>query len=313
MTGTNIYVSIMFALYFIAKAYLLSPVLTHALPRLQHEVYGLAVLFDEVFIVRRKTPELEAYSITATTWTPTRRLPVNDMENPVDMAACRKFSCIYVADCENPEVPGMLKRRFKKWQQKNVVHRIEKEGSAINWMVGDKLTALSVTAEPNYHVIVTCREARKLNEFTTNGVLVREVVLQHDVVNPLHAVTFNGRFIVSHGFSFDDRTRVCIVDCTGRVTAFYDEPRNESVKGRLGCPLHLAVDGDGNIFAVDLNNRRILLMDPTLCEVRELVTKDNVDRPIFFPSRLYLDDLRGRLFVADGGNNDALVLRVKDV
>ena len=55
------------------------------------------------------------------------------------------------------------------------------------WTVASRPRGLSVNNEKN--LIVSCREANKLQKYTTHGSLVREICLQAGVTkNPWHAI-----------------------------------------------------------------------------------------------------------------------------
>ena len=265
--------------------------LTNTLPAGQWSVSGATVLFDQVFVVRRRTREVEVYD--SNTLNLTSSLPVDILGEPLDLASCSKFRCLYIS----------------VWD--GVIHRVELGGATTRWEVNDRPSGLSVTPDPDFHLLVTCGYARKLKKFTTNGTLVREILLQEDLVHPLHAIQFDGQFIVSHGWDSDPLHRVCIVNSTGHVKRCYGEPPG-SAAGQLNAPGHLAVDGEGNVLVADFNSKRVSLLNKTLDYVGELVSTHNSGRSRLWPGRLCLDVSRGRLFVTDGRRNDVLVFQVRD-
>ena len=248
-------------------------------------VTGVTILFDQVFVVRGpprgvRTSELEVYDLN--TLKQTSCLPVDGLQNPSDMTSCSKFRCLYISD----------------WIG-DVIHRVELGGATTRWKVNDIAFGISVTPDPDFHLLVTCFDARKLKEFTTNGTLVREILLQEDLVHPLHAIQFDGQFIVSHGWEFSDPLhRICIVNSTGHATRFYGGLRG-SAAGQLHEPRHLAVDGEGNVFVADCYNKRVLLLDKTLDYIGELFSVRSSWRSRLLPWRLCWDVSRCRLFVSD--------------
>ena len=277
----------MFILFFTVGPYLKRPVLTNTLPAGQQPVTGVTVLFDQVFVLRRVTPGVEVYD--SNTLHLTSRLPVDGLVYPKDLTSCSMFQCLYIADWDG-----------------EVMHRVELDGATTRWKVNGLPYGLSVTPDPDFHLLVTCYVARKLKEFTTNGTLVRQILLQDDLAHPLHAIQFDGQFIVSHGLYFDFLNRVCVVNSTGHVTRCYGGQRG-SAAGQLSEPLHLAVDEEGNVLVADFYNDRVLLLSKTLDYVRELVSAQNMK-----PSRLCLDVSRGRLFVSDGSQTEVLVYKIRD-
>jgi len=68
-------------------------------------------------------------------------------------------------------------------------------------------------------------------------------------------------------------------------------------------PIHLAVDDNESVFVVDLNNRRVTLLSPTLNYIGQVVSRDQVK---WGPERLCLDVQRCRLYVTD---NELLTAR----
>ena len=151
--------------------------LTNTLPAGRRLVTGVIVLFDQVFVVRSETPEVKVYDSNLTS-----RLPVGGLVNPMDLTSCSKFRCLYISNC---------------WGG-GVIHRVKLEAKT-RWKVNDIPSGLSVTPDPNFHVLVTCGDSRKLKEFRTNGTFVREIRLQEGMAHPFHAIQFDGQFIVSQG------------------------------------------------------------------------------------------------------------------
>ena len=176
------------------------------------------------------------------------------------------------------------------------------------WPVNDVPIGLSVTPEPDFYVLVTFSEARKLKKFDTNGGPLQEVLLQQDVYHPRHAIQFGSNFVVSHGDWQDAVHRVCIVDSADRVKLSYGG-RSGLATGQLNNPSHLAVDGKGNIFVADTNNERVLLLSGTfLSDVRELVSARISGA--WRPRKIYFDETQGRLFVA---NKNVIAFQIKDI
>jgi len=77
-------------------------------------------------------------------------------QNQNDMTSCEDYCCIYVSD----------------WHAE-CIHRQDAQGAATQWPVNDKPWRLSVNAQHN--LLVTCLEAGKIKEFTTDGHIVRTV------------------------------------------------------------------------------------------------------------------------------------------
>ena len=145
-------------------------------------VKGVTSLAGEIYVLRDKErDEVEVYDVI--TYRLQRCLTVPNAGSFEDMTSCEHYCYIYLSD----------------WRV-NVVHRLDAQGAATQWPVNDIPEGLSVNAQHN--LLVTCYEARKIKEFTTDGHIVRTVCLPGDVINPWHTVQVrSGQFIVCHGSS----------------------------------------------------------------------------------------------------------------
>ena len=265
-----------------SSRYAPSPVSTHVAAK-GNVVRGVTVLFDQVFLVRELTPEVEVYDTD--TLTLQRRLAVSELVAPWDMTSCVKYNYLYITD-----------RGYTDGRNR-YVHRVELNGTTTKWPLTDEPFRLSVTPDGS-NVIVTCDKVRKLQEYTTHGDLVREILLQEDMVSPLHAVQLtSGQFVVCHGWASDPLHRVCLVDTEGRVIKYFGG-QSGSAAPQMNCPTHLAVDQDGSILVVDHNNDRVLLLRASLDDVKELVPRRDVTKR-WFPHRQCLDERNGVLYVTE--------------
>ena len=266
----------------ISSSYAPSPMLNHIVAR-GKVVWGVTVLFDQVFLVRHHAAEVEVYDIA--TLTLQRHLVISGLLVSIDMTSSANYNCLYVADVGRHDG----KTRF--------IHRVELNGTTTKWPLKDRPRGLSVTPDGS-NVIVTCREIRKLKEYTTHGDLVREIRLQEDMTNPWHAVPLtSGQFVVSHGGSSDPLHRMCLVEVNGRLTkCFGGQPG--SAAAQTCIPQHLVVDRDGSILVADVNNDRVILLTASLDYVRELVPRRDVIKR-WRPVRLCLDAEHGVLYVAE--------------
>jgi len=138
--------------------------------------------------------------------------------------------------------------------------------------VNDEPCGLSVNADHN--LIVTCLEVHKIKEFSPRGDLLRDVTLPDDVINPWHAIQLtNGQFILCHGAE-EGVHRVCKVsEDGGHIINSHSGPPGSNT-GQYKVPRHLAVDDNEFVFVVDVNNRRVTLLSPTLDHKRQIVSGD---------------------------------------
>jgi len=194
------------------------------------------------------------------------------------MASCEHNRCLYIAEC-------IVER----------IHRLDTQGAVTRWAVNDVPWGLSVNAANN--VLVTCRVARRIKEFSSHGNLLRELTLPDDVINPWHAIqTHNGEFIVCHGGLNDAVHRVCKISADGRDIVHFHGGQRGSDTGQYYVPVHLAVDKNDCVLVIDVCNRRVTLLSATLDYVCEVVSSDKLK---WDPLRLHLDTQRRRLYVSD--------------
>jgi len=246
----------------------------HKLPE-GESVVGVATLADEIYVLRRKErDQVEVYDVIG--YRLQRRLSVPDICGFTDMTSCEHYRWVYISD-----------------HVIECIHRLDVHGAVTRWAVNDKPHTLSVNAAHN--VLVTCREVRKIKEFSSHGDIVRELTLPGDVISPLHATQLtNGQYIVCHGRRDDAVHRVCKISDDGRHIVESHGGQRGSGTGQYRVPIHLAVDNDGFVFVVDFNNRRVKLLSPMLDYIRDVVSCDELT---WKPTRLCLDVNRRRLYV----------------
>jgi len=96
-------------------------------------------------------------------------------------------------------------------------------------------------------------------------------------MNPFHTIQLtSGQFIVCHGDLDDAAHRVCKISSDGHDITYSHGGQQGSHIGQYNMPHHLAVDDNGFMFVVDINNRRVTLLSPTLGYIRQVVSRDQV-------------------------------------
>jgi len=255
--------------------------LVHTLPE-GRPVYGVTSLAGEIYLVRDKEgDQVEVYDVI--TYRLQRCLTVPNIRSCTDMTSCEHCRCVYMSDGDG-----------------ECVHRLDVQGAFTRWTVKDKPSGLSVNTSLN--VIVTCDVVRKIKEFSSRGVSVREIALPGDVITPFHTMeTRSGQFIVCHGSRGDPVHRVCMMSADGRHIVHSHGGQRGSDTGQYSMPFRLAVDDNEFVFVVDVNNRRVTLLSPTLEYVRQVVSRDQLKG---VPRRLYLHQQQRLLYVADNNWKD---------
>ena len=146
-----------------------STTLTHVIPSQgRGRVTAVTSLGDDVFVARRYNYQVEVYD--AVKLTLQRRLTVpglGALDSLTGLAVCPFNNCLYASDWSNDRV-----------------HRVELSGSNAvkKWSVASCPAGLSVNSK--HKLIVTCREANKLQEYTMHGSLVREIGMHEGVPRP---------------------------------------------------------------------------------------------------------------------------------
>jgi len=174
--------------------------------------------------------------------------------------------------------------------------------NVINWRVdGWPISGLSVNDACN--VIVTCHDGNEIREYKPDGQLIHTIKLQESQVTwPLHAVQLAGsQLVVSHQ---GPANGVTLIDKQGQVTETY---RNSKSTQLLNCPRCVSVTKNGSVLLVDCYNNRIVVLDASLKNARDLILPidSGLNRPYCFYfneslCQLYVGETRGkRVIICD--------------
>jgi hypothetical protein len=168
-------------------------------------VRALTILNNELFVITDKHSQQVNVYESRDKFTLTRHIQVPDMKNPRSIAASDRHQCLYIGDTALPYV----------------VHVIDVRNSSYNkWSLSAEPYGVSVTSDNN--VLVTLYRAKVLEEYTTDGALIRQIKLDDSIDGVHHSVQLStGQFVVSHGYNNATQPRVVIVDESGRVVKSY--------------------------------------------------------------------------------------------
>jgi hypothetical protein len=170
------------------------------------------------------------------------------------------------------------------------------------WQVDNGPRGFSVNTACN--LLVTCRTAGKLQEYTSSGSLVREINLQLDEMPmcPWHAIQLSSDVFIVCLAAFGRsslRADVAEVNSQGRVVISYKNLVQSTTKQQFNAPRHLAVDRNGEfIYLADRGHNRIVVLNRLLNCVRELKTSVE-GSGLQGPQCLYLDESSNRLYVGE--------------
>jgi len=261
-----------------------TPILAHTLTG-TGGVTAVALLDDEMFVTRDGVAQVSVFELKS--FQLLRQLKVPDLgTQPWGLAICATNKCVYVSDYSNI-----------------CIHQVDLSVNAnINnttkWNVASRPRGLSVNSSHN--VLVACYEARKVQEYTPTGSLVREL---SDSNSPRHAVELSSGMLAVSRSGPDHGLFTVSLD--GKIINSYGNQSGSGV-GQMSNPRCLAVDKRGFIFVADHSNHRIMVADPRLTEVRQLPLP--ADTALQYPGAICLNQSHGSLYVGEwGGRNRVLV------
>jgi DNA-binding beta-propeller fold protein YncE len=251
------------------------PTLVHIIPKGNSYVVGVTSMANQLFVMRQSAQQqIRVYDTT--NFTLQRVISVPGLVKSFGLASCIINQCLYASDSKN-----------------NCVFRVEMSNTnAVNsWAVGHFPAGLSVNSASN--VLVTCYKGHKIQEYTTRGLLVREINLQHSVItSPWHSIHLsNDEFVVSHSH------RICIVNASGAIIRSYGSTTAGSADGQLNYPVGLIQVRNGCFLVADRCNNRLVILDSSLVNARVLPLP--VDCGLKYPFALHFDKSRGRLYVGE--------------
>jgi len=152
-----------------------------------------------------------------------------------------------------------------------------------------------------YNVLAILNETGRIQEYTTDGSLVREISLDSSINHPQHCVQLStGNFVVSHG---GGQHRVCIVDTSGHIIQSY----GGSGTGLLSNPRQLAVDKHDNVLVADRGHDRFQLLSPALTYLGDVVIPGY---QLKHPYAVHFDELNQRLYIGEVTGKRIFVLHV---
>jgi hypothetical protein len=152
----------------------------------------------------------------------------------------------------------------------------------------------------------------QVKEFTTYGVLLREIQLSSDLVSPHHTVILtNGQMLVCHGFESDPSNRVCLVDTSSGLImkSVCSVAASFGACAKLIQPTRLAVDETlAAAFIADFKNDRIVIVDLPSFECLSVIKV--IGR---HPCGMFIDAKSGALFVGSWETGQLSVYKIQTV
>jgi len=224
-------------------------------------------------VVDQPKDQLRVYDTTD--WKFKRDLSVPGLQSSAqnDLAFSTRLICLYLSDHIG-----------------RCVHRLKLPSETSKWYTEGHPYGISVSQ--NNNVLVTCRQERKLLEYTGLGDFLREIA--PNVTSPWHSVQLSAdRFLVVHGYHGDAARGLVVVDGSGSVhrRSWFDS------NDRFNVPRHCVVADNGCVYVVDTSNQRVILVSPDLQYVRDV--SRGCEDLAWWPTRVCLDPTSKHLYVVD--------------
>jgi len=239
-------------------------------------VWGMTIVDNKLYILRDRygvDSYIDVYDAeTLSRMQRPRHFP--RFRGATDIASSARHVCIYVGD-----------------EVEKCVFKIGPVEGCDKWpLENHKPWCVSVTFRDN--VLVTLYDINAVMEFRADGKCLRQINLElAGIVRAQQAlqVTAN-QLMVCHAAS-----RISQVDSDGTVIRCHGG-LSASTGQPIHGPCHLAVDQNNFVYAADVLYRRVGVYSPALDFVREAVSDAQLK---WWPIRVYVDNGRRRLFVAD--------------
>ena len=236
-------------------------------------VTGIAAIQDEIFVVRWCNPNIQVYKHDADDMTIQRNVNVGAGTNTFrGLAACELNQCLYVSE-----------------QNSQMIHKVSPvTNNTVNrWSVDGQ--PYGVTVNSAHNLLVACYNTHRVQEYTTDGALVRDINLQPDITHPAHIVQLRGgEFgITQHGSVY----RYCEVGSDGKIV-------KSTGSGQMNTPCGFIVSkGGSKVFVADYGNNRILLLNSF--SVKQLPAAFNTG--LNTPYCIHFDAHAGVMYVGEWG------------
>ena len=271
-----------FVVDYAVDKFLKSAKLAQTIPNTGGSVTGIAILGDEMFVVRWGYPHIQVYKTDTSDVNIQKNISVGAGSNTFrGLAACKFNQCLYVAE-----------------QNAQIIHKVSPvTNNTVNrWSV--KGQPYGVTVNSAHNLLVACYNTHIVQEYTTDGTMVREINLQPDITNPAHVVQLrSGEFgITQHGSVH----RYCVVGGDGKIV-------KSTASGQMSSPFGFAIrKGGTKVLVADHGNNRILLLKSQSLSIEQLPAAFN---GFSQPSCIHLDISAGVMYVGNYGNGQIMCFK----
>jgi len=264
-------------------------------------VCGVATLDNDLFVSRWGMPQIQVYN--ATTGAHVRSLPIPDA-NTCGLVACGFSRCLYFVATSS-----------------NVVYKLSlvENSTAMNASpLGGQtayVQACGLSVNKDHNLLVAYYSAHKLQEYTTDGVLVRDVNLQPHITYPIQVVELHsGLYGVIHfggptgGYSMVDRQ--------GQVVRnFSDEKSLAQLRSTISLPTTGFMHGyslieyrNGRVFIANQSDSKILVFHES---GKAEFLPDAICGALNVPSCMRHDAFTNKLYIGESSGGRVLCFGMK--
>lgn len=214
----------------------------------------------------------------------------SEIKWPLDIAACRTSSCLYIVDRDNTCI----------WKVGNAG-----SSTAVLWLAGvDWPFTISVSETGNV-VMTRWGQPSVLELYRSDASLILSVPFPANIEYPWHAVeTSKGNFVISHRKRDSDIWSVVELSRDGVILCRFLPTDNAN---HLNYPYHLTIGLFDEVIVADQFNRRLILLDSELNWNRVLLHRTEMHPP----KRLYFDKEERQLLVAHGRKANLYIFKSK--
>jgi len=264
-----------------------TPTLVATILSFDKGVTATALLDGQLFVALMDTPQVSVYNTSSFTLTRIIRFS-NLGSHMYGLAASAATNYLYISDYDNNKVYGV---------DLSVTGTVSAPHTLCTTAYHPH--GLSMTADGNVLVVT---DDGHITEYTPSGTRVRTIQPFSNTYN-YHAMELsNSMWVVSQ---YAPNSKIFTTYTNGTVMKTFGSSAGFSLTQCSG-PYSLAVDAHGYILVADKSNNRILVVNPSLSEARQLPLP--VNPALQSPLALSFDNSRGQLYVGDfNGQHRVLV------
>ena len=263
-----------FVVDYAVDKFLQSATLAQTIPNNGGSVAGIATLGNEMFVVRWGNPNIQVYKPNTSDVNIQRSIDVGAGSTTFrGLAACKFNHCLYVSEKNN-----------------QTIHKVSPvtNNNVKQWSVNGQPFGVKVNSAHN--LLVACSNTHKVQEYTTDGAMVREINLQPDILHPVHAVQLRGGDVGITQTQYGSH-RYCVVSGDGKIV-------KSTTSSQMNTPYGFAVSKGGTkVFVADYGNNRILQLQSESLSVEQLPAAFSVG--FNGPYVIHFDTSAGVMYVGE--------------